>query len=212
MKKKKKKQKFFLYLYYFRYKKNKRPIIYKINIKKIFIANIIENQDDINKLSRESLLKIINLIPTYYDKTIIELIDNVIKNYKNDQLIEISNIRLNDLKSEIFKKKYKISKDFIDFKIYEYENFNDIYFTGKEINPKKLLEKIKENIKYEEFEILHIFSRTIKTGHIFKINKSEKNYEELNDLIEKRLNRIKKIETIKMRFYFKEKEAPQIKK
>lgn len=180
-----------------------------MNIKKMLLANIIENQEQINKLSRESLLKLINLIPTYYNKNIISLVDTVISEYKNEELIEISNIRLNDLKSEIFKTKYKIVKDFLDFKVYEYENYFDIYFTGKEINIKKLIEKINTNINYRDFKVIHISSRTIKTPHVLKIGN---NHFEINTMLQEKLERIKRIETIKIRLYFKEEDAPQLEK
>lgn len=178
----------------------------------MFLINIIENTEQINKLSRESLIKLVNLIPTYYNKNIIQLIDEIITEYENSQLIEISNIRLNDLKSEIFKTKYKLMKDFLDFKIYEYENYNDVFFTGKEINIEKLLEKLKTNLNYNNFEIIHLSSRTIKTAHIIKINKTEENKENINKILEQKLKKIKRIETIRLRFYFKEEKAPQIEK
>src|SRR5574343_391261 len=108
-------------------------------MRKSFLSNIIENEESLNKLSKEILIK-------------------------------ISNNRINDIKSEIFKTKYKIMKDLNDFKIYEYDNYNDIYFTGKEINNEIIIKKLKENIDIKNFEIIKMSSRSIKTPHILKNN------------------------------------------
>jgi hypothetical protein len=161
------------------------------------------------------LLKLINTLPFYTKKSIFELIDEEIKNYNNETIIELSNMRINDIKSEIYKTKYKTLSDFLDFKIYEYENYYDVYFTGKEIDVEKMIKHLEEKINYENFETIHISSRTIKIPHVFKIKKEEKDEKENTQLSAKiiqKLKRIKRIETIKIRFYFKTEYAPVITK
>jgi hypothetical protein len=157
---------------YFFFYVNTRPI-YRIKVK-LFISNLIENQNQINNLSRESLLKIMNTLPFYTKKNIFELIDEEIKNYNNETVIELSNMRISDIKSEIYKTKYKTLSDFLDFKIYEYENYYDVYFTGKEVDVEKMIKDLEKKINYENFETIHISSRTIKIPHVFKIKKDEK--------------------------------------
>jgi hypothetical protein len=147
-----------------------------------------------SKLSKESLIKLINLMPTYTGKNIIEIIDEKIEQYENNISIEISNIKINDIKAEIFKTKYKMMTDLLDFKIYEYENYSDVFFTGKEINIEILLKKLENNITYKDFKVLYISSRTIKTPHVIKIE----NFEIYTSIYEK-LKRIKRIETIRLR-------------
>ena len=154
-----------------------------------------------------------NTLPFYTKKNIFELIDEEIKNYNNETVIELSNMRISDIKSEIYKTKYKTLSDFLDFKIYEYENYYDVYFTGKEVDVEKMIKDLEKKINYENFETIHISSRTIKIPHVFKIKKDEKDEKEnpsINTKIIQKLKKIKRIETIKIRFYFKTEFAPVI--
>jgi hypothetical protein len=136
---------------------------------KLFLKNIIENHSSMNKLSRDALLKIINLIPSYLDKNIIELVDEKIEALNNQYLIEISNIKINDIKSELSKSKHnKISK-FQFFKIYEYDEYVDVYFTDKSVNSSTLLEELIKHVSLFNFTIVSLSSRTIRTPHNFYI-------------------------------------------
>lgn len=182
-------------------------------MEKLFLSNIVENEEHLSKLSKESLLKILNAITFYKKKSILSLVDEEIEAINDKTVLTISNIRINDIKREIYKTKYKMMVDFIDFKIYEYDDYTDIYFTGKETNVDKLKNKINEKIKWENYQIAHLSSRTIKIPHIQKIKKEENDAEaSVSEWIKERITKIKKIETVKIRLYKNEEFAPKIQK
>jgi len=172
------------------------------------LANLIENEASLNSLSRESLLKLINLIPHYYDKNIIQLIDEKINIYKEEHHITISNMRINNLKSEIFKKKYKMMYDKLNYKIYIYEPYYDIWFSGREIEIEKLISQIKEDVDDKKFKMILISGRTINSYSIML----KENYidDEAKTLIFNKLKRISRLDTIRMRFFFNITESEKI--
>lgn len=157
-----------------------------------------------HKLSRESLIKLVNLIPLYLEKDILKLIDDKISTLENEGDIEISNLRISDLKKELEKKRFSLIIDFIDFKIYEYEKFTDVYFTGTEICCNSLIAKLKKNIKCEDFTVMQITSRSLKTPYLL-----ETKQENIWDNVKLALEKQKKIETAKIRLFRNHLNTPQ---
>lgn len=143
----------------------------------ILLSNLIENPEKMNKLSRESLLKLINLTPSYFNKNFIELIDEEIKKLNEATLIEISNLRLVDIRDEICKTRYSAVKNYIDFSTYEYESHLDIFFSGREENIEKLIEKMALHIIFKNYKSVQLTSKSSKVIRIFVI---DENFELIN--------------------------------
>lgn len=174
---------------------------------KLYTKNFIKDEKELNKLSRSSLLKIINMVPMYLNKSILEIIDNEIKTYTNDNLITISNNRINDLRSDISKKKYKSIFIKENYSIYEYSQHIDIYISLLIIDVEKSIKNILEEEIIKNYEILHITSKSIKKPFIFTFEKNEN----INDKLEKiykKVIKLKKNDEIKFRFFASINEAP----
>lgn len=172
---------------------------------KLFLKNFIDEKK-INTLSRNAAIKILNLFPTFYNKNIIEIIDEKINEIENKELLDIINIRINDIKSEMNKTKYISAYSKENYKIYVYENYKDVYLIPSLININELLIKILNDEILNQWEIIYISSRTIKNPHILE----KKNNEIIIKNMESIFNRIKKLDSLKIRFYNKKELSPLI--
>lgn len=160
---------------------------------------------NLNKLTRETLINIIELYEFVSKKQILSEIENIISNKNNletiDNLILIS--KLKSLNSEITQKKYLSKFQNSDYTIYEYGTYFDIYLNRQfEIN------FLKKDIPDKEYYEVQIFNKKFKKKPILVEFIKENKFEKIEMIIESVIDYLKNnsIFDTKVRLLFKNNE------
>lgn len=182
------------------------PIVYGVN--KLFLKNIIRDPNTLHNLPRETLIKLINLIPAYLEANLVDLVDERIKKIEDELHITVSNIRIEDIKSSLKTHKWEHIIEIEGSRIYKYPQFVKIFFSGKETNTEVIVAKLTELIKIKDYEEVHLNSKnTTKRPHIFETSKIAEEGK-VWELIEQHIKKFELISTLTLTLYIKAQNTP----
>lgn len=124
-------------------------------------------------MDKTTLLKLLNLYEEISNKNLIDEINKKYNNEIDEFKKELIKIKINSIKSEINKKKYKDKKNKDNINLYYYDN-NTVKIYTKDVNNAKLIELIS-SIKIEKiFYISNNSKKEININNIKELNLSKK--------------------------------------